>query len=88
MQANWSDSRCGQGASIDFTGVPPEHAAGMQWEFPESLLRHDWEFPQSLLRMTGPNYGTSDTGHKALCPVSLPRTRAYYVVVPGHTMWQ
>ena len=24
-----------------------------------------------------------DTGHKALCPVSLPRTRAYYGRVPG-----
>ena len=24
-----------------------------------------------------------DTGHKALCPVSLPRTRAYYGHVPG-----
>eukprot|EP01043_Picozoa_sp_COSAG02_P023702 COSAG02_NODE_1272_length_13523_cov_3.824866_17_plen_83_part_00 len=34
----------------------------------------------------------TDTGHKALCPVSLPRTRAYYGRVPGilwgkgHTM--
>ena len=25
----------------------------------------------------------TDTGHKALCPVSLPRTRAYYGRVPG-----
>ena len=26
---------------------------------------------------------TTDTGHKALCPVSLTRTQAYYGRVPG-----
>ena len=42
------------GAAEGPLSISPECHRSMQWEFPQSLLRHDWEFPQSLLRMTGP----------------------------------
>ena len=40
-------------------------------------LRHfkEWKFPTGV--------EVSDIGHKALCPMSLVRTRAYYRRVPG-----